>query len=307
MYMYKRRILICALLLCAAVCLTLLAPVISASAAAGEPVADNLEVTTYRNVSVGGRLTATDPDGGELTFELTTEPTKGKLELESDGRFVYSPNENRRGRDYFGFRAVDSDGNRSQEATVIIKIEKQKTAVSYKDTEGLSCAYAAVRLAEEGIFTGEKYGSAWFFSPDETVTRGEFLAMCMELAGEGLLSGVSTTGFLDDAEIPAWQKTYVATALMNGSVSGYGAAGGAVFAPGVSVTKSEAAVMLSNCLGLSDAVYVDADALIPAWAAQSVANLEEYGVAQEVSSIGESLTRGETAELLVAALDAGER
>ena len=127
--MYTRKgLTLCAALLLAAVALTALVPVLPARAEGNAPVAQNLELTTYRNVSVGGRLTAVDPDGDTLTFQITTEPTKGEIELTDDGRFVYTPETNRRGRDYFGFKAVDAEGNSSQEATVIIRIEKQKTA-----------------------------------------------------------------------------------------------------------------------------------------------------------------------------------
>ena len=51
------------LLLC-----TLLATFTFAFAADGAPVAENLELSTYRGVSVGGRLAATDPEGGALRF-----------------------------------------------------------------------------------------------------------------------------------------------------------------------------------------------------------------------------------------------
>ena len=39
-----------------------------ASAAGSAPIAENLEISTYRGVSVGGRLNATDPDGGALRY-----------------------------------------------------------------------------------------------------------------------------------------------------------------------------------------------------------------------------------------------
>ncbi|MFR3290871.1 MAG: Ig-like domain-containing protein [Lachnospiraceae bacterium] len=113
--MYTRKgLTLCAALLLAAVALTALVPVLPARAEGNAPVAQNLELTTYRNVSVGGRLTAVDPDGDTLTFQITTEPTKGEIELTDDGRFVYTPDTNRRGRDYFGFKAVDAEGNSSQ-------------------------------------------------------------------------------------------------------------------------------------------------------------------------------------------------
>ena len=39
-----------------------------ASADGSAPIAENLELSTYRGVSVGGRLSATDPDGDPVSF-----------------------------------------------------------------------------------------------------------------------------------------------------------------------------------------------------------------------------------------------
>ena len=104
--------------LCAGMC--------AASADGAAPVAENLELKTYQNVSVGGSLSAYDPDGGALEYTITTQPVKGSIELKDDGSFVYAPRENKKGRDYFGYKAADGDGNLSQEATDIIKLEKAK-------------------------------------------------------------------------------------------------------------------------------------------------------------------------------------
>ena len=38
------------------------------------PIAENLEISTYRNVSVGGALKATDPDGDVLVFQVSRKP-----------------------------------------------------------------------------------------------------------------------------------------------------------------------------------------------------------------------------------------
>ena len=58
----------------AAALLMLLAGLVSlhtaADAAGSAPVAANLELKTYRGVSVGGQLAAFDPDGGDLSFDL---------------------------------------------------------------------------------------------------------------------------------------------------------------------------------------------------------------------------------------------
>ena len=135
--MRKHRMsLLCAVMAAALLMAAAVPALAEGESAAGAPVAENLELNTYRNVSVGGRLSAVDPEGDTVTFEITTEPGKGTVELTKDGRFVYTPDKDRRGRDYFGYRAVDSEGNASQEATVIIRISKQKTQTFYSDMAG---------------------------------------------------------------------------------------------------------------------------------------------------------------------------
>ena len=207
----------CAFALCAALSTAIHAGQEAETAA---PVAENLELTTFRNTSVGGTLSANAPDGSPLTFRITTEPIKGTVTLTDDGTFVYTPADGKRGRDYFGFRAADSSGRESQEATVIIAIKKQKPDVTYSDMAGRPEEYAAVMLAEQGLCIGRQVGGQYLFDPDSTMPRDEFLAMCMHLTGTETLQGVLSTGFGDDAQIPAWSKAYVATALMNGDVCG---------------------------------------------------------------------------------------
>lgn len=283
--------------------LTFIMPLGTVLAANGAPVAENLELTTYRNVCVGGQLSAVDPEGDAMTFEITTQPSKGTVELTDDGRFVYTPDTNRKGRDYFGYRAVDETGARSQEATVIIKIEKQKTQTTYADMAGHPSAYAATALAENGIFTAEMVGGAYVFSPERYVTRGEFLSMCMTLSGDELLSGVAATGFADDAEIAEWLKPYVATALMDGVVSGYSVSGGAVFEPNEAVTWQEAAVMLDNVLDTTEVAATAISGTVSDWATQATANLAACGVITEGEAFSEPLTRADAAEMLVRALE----
>lgn len=275
-------------------------------AADGAPIAENLELETYRGVSIGGNLAAVDPEGESIRFEITTQPVKGTVELSVDGSFVYTPDEGKRGRDYFGYKAIDTDGNYSQEATVIIRIQKQKTKVTYSDMIGDGAGYAAVRLAEEGIFIGECLGGEYVFSPDEAVTREEFLAMCMIVSGADILSGVISTGFADDSMISDWAKPYVSTALLSGLISGCGQGDkGTVFEPARGISAAEAAVILDNSLGLTNAVatWFSFEDAVPAWAEQSAANISScdlmpYGLSFAASNI----TRAEAAEMLVGAM-----
>lgn len=274
--------------------------------AASGPVAENQELVTYRGVSVGGLLSAEDPDGGAVRFKLTTEPVKGAVDLKEDGHFIYTPADGKRGRDYFGFRAVDADGNESQEATVIIRIEKARTAVRYTDTAGLECGYAAQLLAEKDLLVGQCIAGRYVFEPERAITRGEFLALCMKAAGVETLRGVESTGYRDDAEIEAWLKPYVSTALLEGYADA-GRAGDAATFDGEAVPDgNEAAVLLDRVFRVTN-VKADVACLAEGgadWSAQAVANLSACGVlTDDRPALDTPLTRGEAALMLQRAMD----
>lgn len=274
-----------------------------AYAAGMAPVAENLEFTTYRNTSFGGNLSAYDSDGEELNYEITTAPVKGDIELEDDGSFVYTPRQDKKGKDYFGYRAIDSEGNGSQEATVIITIEKQKSDVSYSDMEGNAAEYAAVLLSEKGVFTGQQLCGRYQFCPKEIVSRGEFMSMCMQLAGSNVVSGVVNTGYSDDDSIPVWMKSYVAAAAMNGISFAAEDKNNAEFAATRPVNKSEAAVILSNVLGLKSVSYMPLLDELDENAAQACADLTAYGIIKEGRLLGDEMTRAEAAILLASAAE----
>jgi len=258
--------------------------------AASPLVAENLELETYRGVAVGGQLEAAAPDGAELRFEITTEPCKGSVELMADGSFVYTPEEGRRGRDYFGYKAMDDRGNVSQEATVIIHLLKCKAAFRYADTAGLGCDYAAHRLAEEGLFQGQSIAGNYVFEPERPIARGEFLSLCMAAAGVEPLSGISVTGCRDDAAIDSWLKPYVSTALLAGYTDA-----NAAFGPDEALSRKEAAALLCTVFSITDAPGTAADS-----ADRAVMNLAGSGISLTPGDT--PLSRGEAATMLVEAM-----
>lgn len=297
--MKKRITVLVSLLTCIVLVMCLVQP---AFADGMTPIAENLEIKTYRNVSVGGNLKAFDPDGDGVSFEISTAPVKGTIDLREDGSFIYTPWENKRGKDYFGYRAIDSDGNRSQEATVIVTIQKQKKDVSYSDIEGSDIEYAAVALSEYGIFTGEQIGGHYCFCPDRELTRGEFLSMCMLLSDEPGFAAVMNTGFADDGEIPTWMKPYVAAASMCNISCDHIYGEERRFDPDYPVSRTEAAVMLDGALNLTNVSYLQLDACMSSGEAQSIANLVACGV-MEGGAMANTLTRAQAAELIVNAVD----
>lgn len=282
---------------------------------AGAPIAQNLEFETCKNVAYYGTLSATDPQGDGVEFQLVEKPARGKVELANDGsgRFVYTPYEDKTGKDSFRFVAVDSQGNSSKPAKVTLRIRKVKTKVNYADMEGQESWNAAIYLAEREVMVGEKIGGAYYFHPDEPVSRGEFLTMAMAALGVEPIAQTMSTGFGDDSAIPDWSKGYVAAALRAGYVLGTtDASGQIVFAPEDNVTYAEAAVILNRMLEVTDVVvttfYPDTVAA-PAWGFQAAVNLESVGVMAPgggALALEETVDRGACARMLAGAMALAE-
>ena len=273
------------------------------------PVARNMELTTYKNVAITGYFDAVDSEGDALTFQLTSTPARGAVTLGADGEFIYTPYENKTGKDSFTYVAIDPAGNTSPEAKVSLRIDKPDTKVTYADLEGHPAGKAAVRLAEEGIYVGRYVNGRYFFDPDQTVTRAQFLTMAMSVAGLEDLDGITLTGFSDDDAIPTWAKGAVSAALKAGVVQGSRDESGApVFGAGDSISRAEAAVMLDNLLDITDvpvAVF-SVEGAAP-WAAQAAANLSASGILRANTAgavqLADTLTMADAASMLDGALD----
>jgi hypothetical protein len=167
-------------------------------------------------------MRATDPEGDALTYFVISYPTKGTLSVidRESGEFRYTPRVGMTGKDNFTFVALDAYGNYSYPATVSLTVNANGALSSYADMAGNSAHHAALTLAEEKIMLGRLSGDEMYFDPEAGVTRSEFLVMAMKAAGVSPAAGVSESWFDDNADIPASERGYVATAQLYGYVSG---------------------------------------------------------------------------------------
>lgn len=305
----KSRIII--LSLCLAGALVLPAMALTSSTADVEnnpPIAENLTLKTYKGVAIASRFAAVDPEGDLVAFQVVDSPARGQVTLDENdpAAFWYTPYEGKKGKDSFTYVAIDDKGNQSEPATVKITIEKQKTAVTYSDLDGNSAHYAALRLAEAGVYTGRRVGDLYCFEPDGVFSREEVLTMARTAAGETPLENVSLTGFYDDGDISAWAKGYVSAALIQGTVEGSpNESGQVVFNANGPVTRAQAAVILDRLLAPGDVAASSAFSqdTVPAWAYQAAVNMEAVSVLAGGTDLSETLSRGETAEMLSAMLN----
>lgn len=275
------------------------------TAANSAPVAEDLSLTTYKNVEVQGTFAAVDPEGDILTFKLISKPARGAVTQAEDGAaaFTYTPYENKTGKDAFTYVAVDAVGNTSAPATVTVKIEKQKTKVSYSDMTDVEGHREAIRLAEAGLLIGEQVGREYLFHPQETMSRAEFTALAIAAAGMDVLDAATRTGFADDEVISTWAKPYVSSALRSGAVQGtIDEEGRVVFQAEAPITAAEAAVLLNRAVAVTDVVDTVAGGE-PLWYSQAVANLNSCNALPASAVLHEPLTRAQAAVMLSGALD----
>ena len=272
----------------------------------GAPTAQPVEIRTYRGIPYRAQFLATGSAGEELTYAVEEAPKKGTVQIEGDS-FTYTPEEDASGTDHFTYTAADISGRVSQPAEVTITIEKAKSGVTYADTAGSAAAVAAQDLAEAGIFTGTKIGDQYYFEPERTVSRSEFLAMAMEAAGR-TPTAVTMTGFSDDAAIPTWAKAYAAAGAADGIVYGVSTEEGAAFRGEEPITFNQAAAILDRMLAVEDVDltvwYADREA-VPSWAAQAVGNMEAASVLSAGSfgsdAMNEAVTRADAARMISSA------
>ena len=75
------------------------------------PVALNTSVSGQQGSTIGGMVSASDPDGNALTYALVNGPAHGALSLHPDGSFTYTPTAGYNGADSFSFEANDGTLN----------------------------------------------------------------------------------------------------------------------------------------------------------------------------------------------------
>ncbi|OWY41124.1 hypothetical protein CEK28_02305, partial [Xenophilus sp. AP218F] len=88
----------------------------------GDPLGEDVSVTTKEDTPVSGKLTATDVDGDTLTFAKTSEPQHGTVEVKADGSWTYTPAKDYHGADQFTVTVSDGKGG-SDTLTVKVGID----------------------------------------------------------------------------------------------------------------------------------------------------------------------------------------
>ena len=266
-----------------------------------------LSVLTQADISYFGTLTASDADGDGILFRVTSYPEHGTLTLidRSTGNFRYTPDEGYTGKDVFSYVARDEYGHFSTESQVSVSVKKRSSSLVYEDLSDTEYELPAIALSDAGVMLGRLSGVGMYFDAEKTVSRGEFTAMAMKVAGIAPSPTAFDTSFDDNGKIPASVRPYVATAQRMGVVRGSFNGDGLYFEADRPVTASEAAVIVCKLMDVTcdeSAAVFAMGGDVPVWAWSAVGTLHTMGALDEPTS-NEPLSRGEVACLLYTFLE----
>jgi len=275
----------------------------------------SLTVNTHDKVSRVGTLDAYDPDGDKFVYEIVSYPKNGSLVLldREEGRYVYTPIGNFSGNDSFSYVARDVYGNYSASASVAVSVRERTSAVTFGDIDDCNVYNAALTMAENSLMSGTEIDGVTYFSPTQSITRAEFLSVAMMSAGITDPGSETQTVFDDDADIPGELKRYVSAAYKLGIINGIDVDGKMCFLPNSTVTRAEAAVMLSGIINYEKEtlrpiilpVFADSSDL-PSWASDAIYSMNSIGVLKSMdgyASPEDIVTRGEAAEMFEAVIN----
>ncbi len=268
----------------------------------------SLNIETYRDLPAAGTVSAYDPEGDEITYEIVRYAAHGRVVLtdKHTGAYVYTPDAGYTGQDSFDYVVRDRYGNYSTSATVQVQVNSRPASVTYADIDGERAAGAILKVSAMGLMNGTKVGSESYFKPGEAISRVEFLVTAMQAAGidASTVASMGNPSFADFEDIPVAMRPYVSYAAQKNYIRGKTVGGKLCFCPDDTISRAEAAVILSNIIGyaIEDTVTAFADeASMPAWSNQALTSLRALGILiapDGNANASLTMTRAGTAEWL---------
>lgn len=273
-----------------------------------QAVASKYEI--LENSKLSASLDANIVSGENVSYAITVQPTHGTVVQsgESGKNYIYTPEKDYHGTDSFSFR-LEEGKKYSNSATVSITIKQDTSNVipfNYIDMKDHWANYSASHLAARGLIIGEEIGNRFYFKPEKTMTRGEFMLFLLAITESNVDAeiDVSKVKFADSSSTPDWLLEAAKVAYSRGILKGSAEGEKIYLNLDRTITRVEAATMISNVLGDKDSTkeikYKDVG-MIPSWALKAVKNLSAYKIIQGDAAGTfrpmSKLTRGEAAEL----------
>ncbi len=268
------------------------------------------ELEVLENQKLTAKFKAEIVSGEKVFYAITNQPAHGVVTQSGEHLpdFVYTPNKDYTGTDKIAFR-LESGDRYSNAATVTITVKQDSSTVipfNYIDMKEHWANYSASHLAARGLIIGEEIGNRFYFNPERTMTRGEFMLFLLSITESNLDAEVDVKSsiFADKDSIPSWLLEAAKVAYSKKIIKGSDEGGKIYLNLNKPITRVEAVTMISNVLGTTtstkEITYKDVGS-IPSWALNAVKSLTAYKIVQGDSenmfNPHKTLTRAEAAEL----------
>ncbi len=240
-------------------------------------------VSTQREISYFGQMSASDREGDAIDYMVLTYPKSGTLRVidTATGEYIYTPEEEFTGTDSFSYVARDEWGNFSKLCKVKVEVGERMSEVVYLDMIDNPCYNAAVTLTAMGVTDGSLIGDGTYFMPETKLTREEFLSMAMKCAGIKGDTSTSKSYFDDNDDISLPLLPYVKAAARLGIVTGEFTDGKLLMRPKDIITKAEAGMIIAKLVDTSEVSspleFSDANT-VPVWARDEIGALAAMGI-----------------------------
>lgn len=151
------------------------------------PRVANQQITTAEDEVVSGLVNAIDHDGNIVGYSVALDPVLGTATVDANGLWIYTPNSDVSGEDYFIVSVVDADGNATQQR---IALTITAVADAPEDVSALGPLVVA-----ENTANGQIIGRLTSVDKDDINDLGEFIL----LNDAGGRFALTTDGFLSVA------------------------------------------------------------------------------------------------------------
>ncbi len=213
------------------------------------PEAAGAEYETYKAVAVIQDLSEiNDPS---LSYHVVTTCKNGKLSMEKDGRFVYTPSANFIGRDSFEYCVKNECGQVSSPEKVEIRVRRPWRNLVFSDMIGRENHAEAIKLCETGCekITVNSDGKPVFF-PDAPLSRAEFVYWAMTSSGVEFSESESDIEevFADKDSVSPEYAACISSAVKLGYIKGRNCNGTSLIEADSQITLGEAVTVASRIL-----------------------------------------------------------
>lgn len=272
------------------------------------PTVMNIFLETPAGTTLESELVVNDSDEGDkAVFSISQEPQKGTVTLDSEsGKFIYTAG-SETGEDSFYYYATDlHDDSNIGKVTIKVTPKEEIQTGKYIDLWDHWAEDAAEYLTESKVLLGEEVDGYYYFYPNITMNRANFIVWANSAFGYEGSTSDNTLPFEDIKNAEKWVVNAASAAYQNKLIMGSLEGDKLYFKPYENLSRAEALTIVYNVIKppLSPETPLDFDdkETFPSWSLDILRALKNAGILKGYEDntlrLYNSVTRAEAAQIL---------